>query len=72
MPLLLKNYSLAEVTYLLIRFNKINFFPWNRKNTNIDDTYKQNTNTHTKNSEKGNMGKGHSLFNPIFYQPLPF
>ena len=33
MSLLFKNGSLAEVNYLLIRFNKTKFFPWNSKNT---------------------------------------
>ena len=33
MYLLFKNYSLAEVTYLLIKFNKTKFFPWVKKYT---------------------------------------
>ena len=33
MSLLFKNYSFAEVTYLLIRFSKTNFFSGNTKNT---------------------------------------
>ena len=33
MSLFFKNYSLVEIMYLLIRFNKIKFFPWNTKNT---------------------------------------
>ena len=33
MSLLFENYSLVEVTHLLIRLNKTKFFPWNIKNT---------------------------------------
>ena len=40
MSLLLKNHWLVEVTYLLIRFNKIDFFLWN---TNNSDRYSVNT-----------------------------
>ena len=49
-----KNYALVEMMYLLIRFNKTTFFPWNTKNTDRNDINKQNTNAHTKYSEKDN------------------
>ena len=46
MILLFKNYSLVEVTYLLIRFNKTKFLSWNTKNTDRNDINKQNTHMH--------------------------
>ena len=49
-----QNYSLVEVIYLLIRFNKIKFFPWNAKNTDKNGANKQNTHAH---SEIDNTGK---------------
>ena len=42
MSLLFKTYSLVEVTYLLIRFNKTKFFPWDRNNTDRNGANKQN------------------------------
>ena len=57
MSLLLKNYSPVEVIYLLIRFNKIKFFPWNTKNTYRNGIKK--THKHTKHSENNNTGKGY-------------
>ena len=47
MALLFKNYSLIEVMYLLIRFNKTRCFPQNTKNTAKNGTNKQHTHTHT-------------------------
>ena len=66
MPLL-KNYSLAEVTYLLIRCNTTKVFLWNANNSDTN-TYrnriiKQNTYTHVhtyphiKQSQKDNTEK---------------
>ena len=52
MSLLFKNYSLVEVTYLLIRVNKTEFFHRNTKNTDRNGANKQNTHAHTKYSEK--------------------
>ena len=49
---------LAEVTYLLIRFRKTKFFPWNTKNTNRKGTNKQNTQTHAKHFKSDNIWKG--------------
>ena len=46
MPLLFKNYLLAEVRYLQIRFNKTNSFPGNTKKT---DGY--GVNKHNKHRE---------------------
>ena len=37
-----QTYSLVEVTYLLIRFNKTKFFPWNTNNTDRNGVNKQN------------------------------
>ena len=50
MSLLFKNYSLFEVAYLLNRFNKTKFFPWNTKNTDRSGANKQNT--HTSNTHR--------------------
>ena len=47
MSLLFKNYSLIEVIYLLIRFNKIKLFLWNTMNTDRNGVNEQNT-THRK------------------------
>ena len=58
MVLLFKNYSLLEVTQLLIKFNKTNFFPRNTKNNERNDVNKQNTHMHTTYSEKDNIAKG--------------
>ena len=83
MSLLFKNYSLEEVTYLLIRFNEIKFFPRNTKNTDKNGANKQNTHMHTKHSGIYNTGKSklvwmkissNSCFktSPIFFQHFPF
>ena len=52
MPLLFKNYLLAEVRYLQIRFNKTNSFPGNTKKT---DGY--GVNEHDK--QRDNITKGY-------------
>ena len=54
--MLFKNYSLTEVIYLLIRFNKTKFFPRNTKTTDRNDVNKLNTHAHTKHSKKDNTG----------------
>ena len=46
MFLLFKNFSPVEVTYLLPRFSKIKFFPWNTKNVNKNGVNKQNIHIH--------------------------
>ena len=46
MSLFFKNYSLVEIMYLLIRFNKIKFFLWNTKNTDRNGINKQNKQVH--------------------------
>ena len=59
-------YKPVEVTYLLIRYNKIVFFLWNMVNTDRNGVNKQttptythtHTHTNTKNSEKENTEKG--------------
>ena len=58
MSLLHQNYWHVEVIYLLIRFNKIQFFPRNTKNSDRYGVNKQNTHTHTTHPEKNNSGKG--------------
>ena len=57
MSLLLKNYSLVEVTYLLIGFNKTKFFQLNKKNTDRNGVNKQTTRSHTSHSVKDYIGK---------------
>ena len=52
----LKNYSLVEFMYLLIRFYKRKFFPWNTNNTDGNGINKANT--RTPNTQKNNFGKG--------------
>ena len=47
MFLYFKNYSLVEVIYLLIRFNKTKFFLQNTKNTDGNCVNQLNTHTHT-------------------------
>ena len=47
MSLLFNNYSLVEVIYLLIRFNKSKFFLSNKNNTDGNGVKKQHTHTHT-------------------------
>ena len=46
MSLLFQKYWLIEITYLLIRFNKTRFLPWNTKNTDRYGANKQNKNHH--------------------------
>ena len=46
---------LAEVTYLLTRFKKIKFFPWNTKNADRNGINKQTAHTYNKHSEKDNI-----------------
>ena len=43
MSLLSKNYWIVEVTYMLIKYNKMRLFPWN---TDRSGKNKQNTNHH--------------------------
>ena len=45
MSLLFKNYSLVEVIYLLIWFNKTKSFQWNTKNTDRNSANEKNTQT---------------------------
>ena len=53
MPLLFKNYSIAEVMYLLIRLNKIRSVLCNTKNTDRNGVNEQNTHiTHRKKTLK--------------------
>ena len=52
MPLLFKNYSLAEVPCWLIRFNKTKFFPWNTKNSDRNGINKENTHAYTPNNPR--------------------
>ena len=47
MSLLSKNYSLAEIIYMLIRFNKSKFFPSNTYNADGNGVNTQNTHPHT-------------------------
>ena len=56
MSFLLKNYSLVKSVYLFIRCNKTKFFLPNTNNTHRNGVNKQNT--HTKQIEKDNIGKG--------------
>ena len=50
--------SLAEVTYLLIRFSKSSSSHEPQKNTDRNAVNKQNTHKHTSHTEKDNTGKG--------------
>ena len=52
MPLLFEKYSFTEAIYLLIRFTKFKFFPWNTNNTDGNSVNTQNTHTYTKHSER--------------------
>ena len=56
MSFLLKNYSLVKSIYLFIRCNKTKFFLPNTNITHRNGINKQNT--HTKQIEKDNIGKG--------------
>ena len=59
MSLILKNYSLVEVIYLLIRFNNNKFFPWNKQYGEMVEMMKINkTHTCTPNTQKDKNGKG--------------
>ena len=51
MPSFYKNYSFAEVIYLLIWFNKTKPFVWNTQNTDRNKVNEQNT--HTTHRQKG-------------------
>ena len=53
--LLFKNYSLVDVIYLLIRFNKSKFFSRNRNSTDGNGINKQIT--CAPNTQKDNTGK---------------
>ena len=55
--LLFKNYSLVEVIYLFIRFNKTKFVSGNTKNTDRNGINKQSTHIYIKHSEKDNIGR---------------
>ena len=81
LSLLFKNYSLVEVPYLFIRFNKTKFFPWNTKNIDKNDvinkTYTCTPNTQSKIILKRLVSmKMSDTFpfqnNPLFFQTLPF
>ena len=56
MSFLLKNYSPVKSVYLFIRCNKTKFFLPNTNNTHRNGVNKQNT--HTKQIEKDNIGRG--------------
>ena len=47
MSLLFENFYLVEVIYLVIRFNKTKFLPWNANNTKRYSAHKQNTYHHS-------------------------
>ena len=74
--LFIKNYWLAEVTYLLIRFNKTNFFPWNTNNTERYGVNKQNntpplTQRNTEKSDcKGFVSTTNKWYNTPWHPPL--
>ena len=73
MSLLFKNYSLVEVIYLLIRFNKAKPLSLNTKNTDRNGVNKQNTHTHTPNTQRKITLERVSMKisdTPLFYQPL--
>ena len=52
MYLLLKNCSLAELIYLLIRFKKTMSFLWNTRNIDRNCVNEQGTHTHTSHTER--------------------
>ena len=52
--MLLKNYSLVKITYLLITFKKITPFP-----KNADSNGRNEQNPHTTQKEKDNFRKGY-------------
>ena len=54
--MLLKNYSLVKITYLLITFKKITPFP-----KNADSNGRNEQNPHTPQKEKYNFRKGYFL-----------
>ena len=55
---------IVDISELFIQCNKdgccykTKFFLWNTNNTDRNSVNKQNTHTHTKHSEKDNIGKG--------------
>ena len=57
MYLIFKSYYFPEVTYLLIRFNKTMFFPWNTKNNDRNGVNKQKKHQDTSHTKKDNIGK---------------
>ena len=70
MSLLLKNYSLVEVTYLLIGFNKTKFFQLNKKNTDRNGVNKQITRSHTSHSVKDYIPFLQEKSEPLFLGKL--
>ena len=72
MYLLFKKYSLVEVAYLLIRFNKTRFFPRNTKNTDRYDVNKENTKQNTPHSAKDMIGKGWLQSPPFLISLIPY
>ena len=48
MFLLFENYSLVEVIYMLIKFNKTKSFLGNTKNTDTNGVNEQNTHSYTE------------------------
>ena len=57
MPLLLKNYSIAKLTYLGIRLNEIKSSLGNEKKNNGNGVNNQNTHTHTHTHTHTYRGK---------------
>ena len=71
--LFLKKYWLVEVTYLLIRFNKTNFFPWNTNNTERYGINKQkNTPPFTQRNIEKSDWKGFVSTKKVIEYPLAF
>ena len=54
----LKNYSLVNVIYLLIRCYKIRFFLGDTNHADRNGVNKPSTHTNNKHSEKNSTGKG--------------
>ena len=75
MSLIFKNHSLAEVIYMLIRFNKATSFLWNAKNTYRNCVNEQKTDT--PHTGKDGIGKGqcgnkwYLLFRTTHILPTP-
>ena len=64
MSLLFENVYLVEVIYLVIRFNKTKFLPWNANNTKGYSAHKQNTYHHSLRERwdwKGLVWKGQAF-----------